>query len=524
MNRAMLKALTLDAFYQVLDNRVFRILLILVLIPILITFMVGFREEEIVFLFGVERWSYDSLVSFLMAGGRPPQNIDHQGLIISNFVSLFVNFAGGNLGVMLSVAATAFFVPRMVEKGSADVLFHKPIHRFLLFLSRYFAGLIFIALITLAAVVGIYLGLLIVSGYNDPGILWACLTLTYLFGLVHCVSMLVGVMTRSTVAAILVTLLFFFGNGCVHKGWILKEQITEQKSASEQAELDELLDESDEAFADEMDLEEDPSRFLSFFLKTLDAAHLVLPKTTDAGYITTKLRSALEAGDVFADENSRLTLRSLGEDLSEVDADAARLPIGGAEEILGTPVFAAEDDQGRAFSIWSRERQEREVEVVGRIRHFPESSRKTGDTLQELVISQLGLDDEAVERDRESMGANSRMGEMGPLFLTVPTNHVSWSEGGRHYHVMLVTIGKHFHALILETAADLEDEARTTWERKVLRDCGVLNSAGEEEWYTAQLDWDAELKFNLFFSIASSLAFAALVLLLGGWKLSRLDF
>ena len=43
MNRHVLRALAADAFYQVLDNWVFRILAALTLIPVALTFVLGFR-------------------------------------------------------------------------------------------------------------------------------------------------------------------------------------------------------------------------------------------------------------------------------------------------------------------------------------------------------------------------------------------------------------------------------------------------------------------------------------------------
>ena len=91
----------------------------------------------------------------------------------------------------------------MIEKGAADVLFHKPLGRLTFYLSRYFAGLFFVGLLATLMAVGMYAGFLLVSGYHDPGILLAAPLLTYLFGLIYAVAMWVGVVTRSTVAAML---------------------------------------------------------------------------------------------------------------------------------------------------------------------------------------------------------------------------------------------------------------------------------------------------------------------------------
>ncbi|MEM7308813.1 MAG: ABC transporter permease [Planctomycetota bacterium] len=524
MNAAMARALMMDAVFQVLDNRVFRVLVILVLIPILFTFLIGFRESEIVFLFGLERWSYDSILSILPGGNVSTQDMDAQGMVISAFTAIFVDFLGGDLGVMLAIAATAFFVPQMIEKGSADVLFHKPIHRFFLFLSRYFAGLVFIFLLTVVAVTGIYLGLLIVSGYNDPGILWASLTLTYLFGLVHCVSMLVGVMTRSTVASILVTLLFFFGNGClIQQGWILKEQVMSQQEIADAVERETRANESEDGFV--LEDEDESGVFLGIFLRTLNTLHFIFPKTTDAGHLTSLLRGAFEKGNAYEDAESDFIVLKLTGELEEVDAEDSVPPVGSAEELFGEPTYAARDDgvDGRLV-IWSRARRRMTVEFAGKERELPERAKTTGDELAQLLQDLLGLDEDAIEIDDDPIGTHGKMQNMGPLFLTVAGRHVIWEEGGRRHHVAFFGTKERFHAIELETPAELDEILRETWTDEILAECGVLNETSQGDWYTNQLGWDSELKYNLFFSIGSSIAFAAGMLLLGGWRLKRIDF
>ncbi len=231
MNTIQAQALVKDSIYQILDNWVFRILAVLALIPILFTFLVGFHEDEIVLLFGLKRWSYGGLLSAFDMGGQGLGQ-DMRGMAIEALLQIILDFLAGSIGLILCIAATAFFVPRMIEKGAADVLFHKPLSRLTLFLSRYVGGLLFVLLLVTFTGVGIYLGLLLVSNHNDPAILYAILGVTYTFGIVHSVSMLVAVVTRSTVASILLSILFFFGNGCIHNIWVFKEQV----QASEQLE------------------------------------------------------------------------------------------------------------------------------------------------------------------------------------------------------------------------------------------------------------------------------------------------
>ena len=55
-----------------------------------------------------------------------------------------------------------------------------------------------------ALIGGMYLGFRVVSGYDNKGLLWGIATLTYGFAVFHAISVVVGVFTRSTIAAMLI--------------------------------------------------------------------------------------------------------------------------------------------------------------------------------------------------------------------------------------------------------------------------------------------------------------------------------
>ena len=44
------------------------------------------------------------------------------------------------------------------------------------------------------------------------------------------------------------------------------------------------------------------------------------------------------------------------------------------------------------------------------------------------------------------------------------------------------------------------------------------------QWVSEQFGWGSELKYNAWFSVASSAAFVLVMLVLGWWKLMRIDF
>lgn len=277
MNVVVLRALFLDAWYQVLDNRVFRAVAFLTALPIALSFAVGFREEELVILFGWKEIQYAELFRMFDMNVGTAGLGQARALMIETLADRVVGFLTGSLGVVVALAATAFFVPRTLERGAAEVLFARPIPRVLVYASRYVAGLLFVGLLSAVLLSGVFAGLRVSSDYSYFGLFWALPTVLYVFAVVHAISMMIGVWTRSSPAAILLTLAFFIGNGCVHTGWKVKETL-----------LGEVTSPADE-----------PGPTLQAFYSAVDGAHLVLPKTGDADEIVDIIRGADETDRGF---------------------------------------------------------------------------------------------------------------------------------------------------------------------------------------------------------------------------------
>jgi len=150
-----------------------------------------------------------------------------------------------------------------------------------LYLSRYFTGLFFIALLGTFLTVGMYVGVLLSSGLSYPAILWSTLTLIYIFALVHGVTMLIGVFTKSTPAAMILGIMFFFGNGCVHSGWQIVDALTSDENPMSAM----IADGTDEGST--WDTVKDVA------IGALDGAHYALPKTSDAALVVLHTQDAL---------------------------------------------------------------------------------------------------------------------------------------------------------------------------------------------------------------------------------------
>ncbi len=127
-----------------------------------------------------------------------------------------VNDVGAWVLLLVSVVVTAGFVPDMLRKGAADLLIAKPIGRGRLLAYKYLGGLIFVFILTAVTVGGVWAVVGVRTGLWSPNFLALIPVLTFYFAVLYAVSVLSAVLTRSTLVAILATLVawaVFFGVG-----------------------------------------------------------------------------------------------------------------------------------------------------------------------------------------------------------------------------------------------------------------------------------------------------------------------
>lgn len=128
-----------------------------------------------------------------------------------------VVFIGLGLGVwltwvatILALCTTAGMFPDLMSGGAIDMVLSKPIRRSTLFIYKYLAGLLFTAL-QVAVFTGLSFVLIgVKTGAWEPGLFLAVPVVTLFYSYLFSVCVLLGVLTRSTVAALLLTLLFWF--------------------------------------------------------------------------------------------------------------------------------------------------------------------------------------------------------------------------------------------------------------------------------------------------------------------------
>jgi hypothetical protein len=156
------------------------------------------------------------------------------------FVGLGIGYWLSLVATALAIISTASIFPDFVSGGSVDLYLCKPISRLRLFVTKYLAGLLFVALQVLVFSVASLLVLGLRGGTWEPRVLLAVPIVVCFFSYLYCVSVLVGVVTRSTIAAILLTVLawgLMFLVSSAEIGLLLFKDAVERDVRSSQTQL-----------------------------------------------------------------------------------------------------------------------------------------------------------------------------------------------------------------------------------------------------------------------------------------------
>jgi ABC-type transport system involved in multi-copper enzyme maturation permease subunit len=497
------RALYRDVLAQVLDNLAFRILLFLVALFVALTFIVGFREDGFVFFFS---WKtpYSAFASAGTESSIAP-GPELQRTIVDYTQVLVVNYVFGMLLILVSVLTTSFFMPQALEKGMVDTVLSKPVSRGALMLSRYFAGVAFITPLSFLLVGGMHAGFLVASGYSDPAFLWNALVLIYVFAVFHAVSVVAGIFTRSTVAAFLLTLLFWFCNWLAHTVWVgVDNHRAALASLERKDEPPKKADATTPEKAEKPDKPKDEgSALVDMSVWAINALHYALPKTPDATLLSRSLRHSVgQDSQELVDDGSKLSIADPPKGFTR----EPRSSLGSDDGLL----WIAPHPGGKGEAHWSLKREK-----------YGENGSRS--TVVKTLKKRLA-DDPAVDQSFKTDVQRSDIG--GHL-----AERVEWHEkrGNETRLRRQWAFQGGDYLLTLDYDAEIDwahDETREHAARVFT--AGFKFPDGLEDMrvdnHTRQFGWHAQWKHNAWFSILSTLAFVLLVLCVGWWKLSRIDF
>jgi ABC-type transport system involved in multi-copper enzyme maturation permease subunit len=133
------------------------------------------------------------------------------------YVELAIPFWLGFCATVLALIAVGGIFPDMISSGSIDLYLSRPIGRMRLFFTKYAFGLLFAACQVLLFSLASFVVIGIRGGSWEPRMFLAVPLVTLFFSYLYCVCVLLGVVTRSTLASILMTVLFWCALYVVHQ-------------------------------------------------------------------------------------------------------------------------------------------------------------------------------------------------------------------------------------------------------------------------------------------------------------------
>lgn len=191
-------AMMVDAYRELAAGRLFWITLGLSALVVGIFACLGIDEEGIKFL-----WFHLKFIP--LTSDEFPPDLLYKQMFLSFGVPLWL----GWVATILALVSTAGIIPNFIAGGSIDLSLAKPIGRVRLFLTRYLSGLVFVALQVGAFSVACFVLIGIRGGDWQPRVLLAIPVVLLFFSYLFCVCALLGLVTRSAIASLLLTALFW---------------------------------------------------------------------------------------------------------------------------------------------------------------------------------------------------------------------------------------------------------------------------------------------------------------------------
>jgi ABC-type transport system involved in multi-copper enzyme maturation permease subunit len=192
-------ALFVDAYRELNSKKLFWITMILSGLVVAIFGAIGLRPNGIGFLW----WTIpnDMVNSEL---------VDAATFYKSMFTGFGVRFWLSIIATVLALVTTAGMIPDFISGGSIELMLSKPVSRTRLYLTKFATGLLFVGLQVAVFSVASMLVIGIRGGVWEPGILLAIPIVVLFYSYLFSVCALIGLITRSTLAALLLTVLLWF--------------------------------------------------------------------------------------------------------------------------------------------------------------------------------------------------------------------------------------------------------------------------------------------------------------------------
>jgi ABC-type transport system involved in multi-copper enzyme maturation permease subunit len=136
------------------------------------------------------------------------------------YLLLFTNFINphwlGFLAVVLALMTSCSVFPEMMREGSIETVISKPVSRWKIFAVKYLGMLGFMAIPLAAFCLIVFLAMGLRVGVWKPEVFWAVPLLTFVFSILYSFAVFIGIWTRSTLFALLATVMLWGACFLVH--------------------------------------------------------------------------------------------------------------------------------------------------------------------------------------------------------------------------------------------------------------------------------------------------------------------
>ena len=223
-------ALLVDAYRELCAKKLFWITMILSVLVVLVFAMVGINENGMKFLIWQMPADFNgvTITSETMSPGL---------LYRTMFASLAVPFWLSWIAVILGLISTAGMIPDLIQGGTIESTLSRPIGRVRLLLTKFVGGLLFMTLQVFVFSLLVFLVIGIRGKSWAPEVFIAVPVVVAMFSYLFAVCVLLGMVTRSTIAALLLTMLFWMIVFIINLGDGIAVGIHEQIKAEQRVEI-----------------------------------------------------------------------------------------------------------------------------------------------------------------------------------------------------------------------------------------------------------------------------------------------
>lgn len=218
-------ALLVDAYRELNTKKLFWITMALSGLVVAAFALIGNNAE------GLTIAGYTIEIPFLSTAVIPTET-----LYKLTFTNLGIGIWLTWIATVLALVSTASIFPDFIAGGAIETTLSKPISRGRLFLTKYVTGLLFVGMQVTVFATASFLVIGIRGRAWEPAIFLAIPVVLAFFSYLFSVLALLGILTRSTIASLLLTLLFWFFLFCLN----LTDGFVQQFSIVNQVRLESL--------------------------------------------------------------------------------------------------------------------------------------------------------------------------------------------------------------------------------------------------------------------------------------------